>query len=126
MFWRVPGFLQSSNQHMSFGQRSMSCVVPIGAARPIPRHEEVNSPLHKASPSEDEVHADNKSSHVLEAADAYHTTRQDGGEESGAACRAAGGGAMVGARRAGGLGAGACGRDVLAAGARARGLLHRL
>ena len=60
MFWRVPGFLQSSNQHMSFGQRSMSCVVPIGAARPIPRHEEENSPLHKASPSEDEVPADNK------------------------------------------------------------------
>ena len=33
---------------------------------------------------------------------------------------------MVGARRAGRLGAGAGGRDVLAAGARALGLLHRL
>ena len=52
--------------------------------------------------------------------------RHDGGEESGAACSAAGGGPMVGARRAGRLGAGAGGRDVLAAGARALGLLHRL
>ena len=53
------------------------------------------------------------------------TQTRDGGEESGAACRAAGGGSMVGARRAGRLGAGAGGRDVLAAGAHVRGLLHR-
>ena len=45
---------------------------------------------------------------------------------TGAACRAAGKGAMGGAQRAGRLGAGAGGRDVLAAGGRARGLLHRL